>query len=232
MNRKNILLWFLRIIVLFALIFVFWNALDHFRPYLLGLISEFIIPESSENENTKNVIVSALLGTFSLAISTASTVFITKFVESLFTPIENVPKVLITCPQHKDQNLSGRRLRHDCDQRLCINVGNEQNPFRIVYAQVKNTGENVVLEVSINKQVIASVLERGESKKFFFIVHEPINNAPNVSNYEFMYSVRNDRSDIYVGKYRMTVDRSLSKATFCLRKKSKRSMLKNALSNL
>lgn len=216
----------------FLLIIVFWKILEHFRPYLLGFISEFMIAESSENENTKNIIASTLFGILSLTISTVFTTFISKAVESLYTPIESVPKVIITCPQYKDQNLSGRRLKHDCDQHLCINIGNRQNPFRIVYAQVKNTGENVVLEVSINEQVIASVLEHDESKKFFFIVHEPVNNAPNVRNYEFMYSVQNDRSDIYVGKYRMTVDCNLSKATFCLRKKLKRSMLKNAISNL
>lgn len=231
MNKKNILFWTLRIVIFFALLIVLWKALNHFRPYLLNLVSEYVVAGSLETEDTNNAIAFTLFGLLSLAASTAFTTFITKVVESFFTSPESVPEVLVTCPQNKDKNLSGYRLRHDYDQNICINIGNQKNPFRIVYAQIKNTGENVVLEVSINRQVIASVLEHGESKGFFFIVHEP-NNVQSISYHEFTYSVRNSGSDIYVGKYQMIIDRNLSKATFNLQKKLKRSILRDAISNL
>ncbi len=201
-----------------------WKIFGVFKPYLLKLIANFTNSESDIIQN----IISAFLGLLDVVVS----IIITSFIESIFPAQQDLPKIFVTSSNQNITNISGMKLRHSYNPHLCVKIGNEQRQFRVVYAEIKNTGKGIISECSINKQALGFILEPGQSRNFYLILYESENCAQTSKKYKLPYCIIDEQGNIYTGKYSMQVDQSKSSATFRPYKKMKRSLLRNALSNL
>lgn len=76
------------------------------------------------------------------------------------------------------------------------------------------------------------MLSPNQSSELYFIIYAADEFPQTDDNIEFPYCIRDDQGNTYIGKYRMKVNYSKSIATFQPLKKMKRSILKDALSNL
>lgn len=207
-----------------TVVIVIWIIFGFIKPYLINYIDEFTDSESSQIKTT----VSVFFAFLDVGISAV----ITSYVESIFAAKQDFPRIFITSPKKNTRNVSGIKTTHSCPQHLCIKIGDSQPKFRIVYAKIKNTGRSIMSECIINKQVLNIVLDPDQNSELYFIVHESVNGTQSNNNYKFSYCIRDDQGNTYTGKYCMQVDNSKSIATFRAFKKMKRSVLKNALSNL
>lgn len=209
---------FAKLIVFSIFGIVIWTIFEFIRPYLIKFITEFT--------NGEFTVIKKIVSSFLVLLDAVVSKMATSFVSSLLLEKQEIPKVFITSPQKKVQNVSGIKTSHTCASHLCIKLGNKQPKFRIVYAEIKNTGKRIIAECSINKQVLNIILEPGQSSKLYFIVYDSADNTSINHNYKFSYWIRDDQGNIYTGKYCMQVDYNNSKAVFCSSRKIKRSVLK------
>lgn len=223
-NKKNLFVLFIKFIVFVICLLIIWRILVLIRPYIVQVFSE-----STDGDYTLiERIISAFLGFFDLIIS----VMTTSFIESIFMAKQDLPRVFLYSPQGRAQNVSGIKTMNTCNSRLCVEIGIKQSKFRIVYARIQNTGKRTISECSINGQMINIMLPPNQSSELYFIIYTTDEFPQTDGNIEFPYCIRDDQGNTYMGKYTMKVNYGKSIATFHPIKKMKRSILKDALSNL
>lgn len=221
---KKIFSWFVKVVVFLISVGAFWLLFEIIKPYLLNFISKFAEDETGEIKN----IVSILSALLDLILSTA----ITKIVEDKLSPPENVPEVFITSRPGNSNNLSGVRRSSNIQQGLYISVGERRPQCRFAYAKIKNTGTSVIVECLINKQRTNITLEPNQERDLTIVIYEPAAGEHRIRTYDFMYRIQDLYGNVYEGKYRMQIDSSLTQATFLPRKKLKRRVFGNALSDM
>lgn len=221
---KKILSWFIKLIIFLISVGAFWLLFEIIKPSFLNFISRFAKDETGEIKN----IISILSALLNLILSTA----ITKIVEDKLSPPENVPEVFITSRPGNPNNLSGIRRSPNIQQGLYICVGERCPQCRFAYAKIKNTGTSVIVECLINKQRTNIALEPDQERDLTIVIYEPAPGEHRIRAYDFMYRIQDISGNVYEGKYRLQIDRSLTQVTFLPRKKLKRRVLRNALSDM
>ena len=228
MNRKTkelLSTWLIRIAVFFLLVLVFWKVPVIVKPYLNRVLSDVLDDQSSKVEIGSSVL-STIVKYF---LSVVLTPLITKCIESLFSPPQKLPKIMITAPNNNVNNISGVKTINSCPQNLCINFGQIGNQFRIVHAIVKNTGESSITGISINGKKTSFTLEPKTSNPVYFIVSESDMATWRDDSFDFPYNICDDQGHLFSGWYRIKLNDNQTCASFYPTKRIRRRLFKNVL---
>ena len=218
-GRKTISFWAIRALIFIISLFILRLLLEAFRPQIEGFISNSITDDSVDGK-----VFDILFGLSELLLSA----ILTPFVESKFLP-KNTPEVLITSPRDCKKNITGIKNSPIRSHTPCIKIGTENRQYRVVYMKIKNTGQLVISNFSINGQATNLALETETNEELSIIIFEPVSGQKRTRKYKLSVCVQDVQSSIYTQSYHMIINESLSKAMFKPCSKMKRRRLKNVL---
>ncbi len=221
---KMLLKWVGRIVVCFILIIFLWFIFGRFKSSMMVFLTKNfkLEDELAKYENT----ISVIFGILDIALSIVISVIIPIKMEKR----EDFPQIVIIPNQTYRSNMSGIKKEKQIDFDNKIELGKKQTKYRIIYAKIVNTGKSMISECCINGQTITFLLYPDNEIPLYLILYDF--DKGKSFDYELKYSVQDTNNNLYNGIYCMRLDLKKGVASFHIRKKLKRRLLNNALSNL
>lgn len=220
----NGLLHCLSLILIFLLsIYVCWNIIALFEPYLLKIIA------NSSGIDSK--IAKDIFAWLSRILDTIIGLIITAIVKIKIDEWQSYPCVLIAPRQTQGKGVSGIKKETNLLHSPKIMIGEKKAEYRIIYATITNVGKVQISKCQINKQPFLSLFVCQETKNFVFVLYDLFDGASE-KEYIFPYELWDEKDRKYSGLYSMKVNISNCKVTFSKHKKLKKVFVKNALSDL
>lgn len=119
----------------------------------------------------------------------------------------------------REQAVTGKRKLKNRTV-IQIELGEQQQEFRYVYAKIINTGQSTIVNCSIAKKSIPYQLNPQTEYPICFLIYEPLKQNAR-RRYKIVYQIEDGKGKKYRGMYILKIDIREMKAIFYMKKRQK-----------
>lgn len=200
--------------ILFA--FVLFSVFLIIKLFLVAVLENWIITYANQYNLNASDILTIISGIIS-SIFAFLVDYYFKYREEQADIRKEAPRINISTV--REQAVTGKRKLKNCKS-FQIELGEQQQEFRYVYAKIINTGQSTIVNCSIAKKSIPYQLNPQTEYSICFLIYEPLKQSVR-RRYNIIYQIEDGKGKKYKGTYILKIDINEMKAVFYMKKKQK-----------